>query len=291
LKHWEILSSRIEMKQIIKIIRKIIENTTTSLSSTKVGRIVNEVVINDVMNRVHEVDHQGILLKFSIPNMLNRFRAESFSTKEPETLEWLDALPEGSTLWDVGANVGLYSIYAAKKKNCRVIAFEPSVFNLELLARNLFLNDLQNQVTIAPFALSDDLGTSLMRMTTTEWGGALSTFGKEVGWDGNRIKDIFAFQTFGLSMDQAVSVLQFPSPDFIKMDVDGIEHFILQNGPEVLSKIQGILVEINDDFTEQADKSKEVLERAELKFVEKRHSELFEGGTFKNLYNQIWERQ
>jgi FkbM family methyltransferase len=189
--------------------------------------------------------------------------------------------------------VGLYAIYAAKKINCRVIAYEPSLFNLELLARNIYLNDLQNQVTIAPFALSDDLGTSLMRMTTTEWGGALSTFGKEVGWDGSRIKDIFAFQTFGLSMDQAVSVLQFPSPDFIKMDVDGIEHFILQNGPEVLSKIQVILVEINDDFVEQAGKSKEALERAGLTFVEKRHSEMIEISTsgFQHTFNQIWVRK
>ena len=51
-------------------------------------------------------------------------------------------------------------------------------------------------------------------------------------------------------MNLAISVLHLPSPDFIKMDVDGIEHFILQNGPDVLSNIQGILVEINDKFIE-----------------------------------------
>ena len=84
----------------------------------------------------------------------------------------LHCLRPGDVFVDVGANVGLYSIYAAKKKNLQVIAFEPSVFNLELLARNLFLNDLQDHVTIAPFALSDGLGTSVMHMTTTEWGGS-----------------------------------------------------------------------------------------------------------------------
>ena len=99
-------------------------------------------------------------------------------------------MPEASTFWDIGANVGLYSIYAAKKKNLRVIAFEPSVFNLELLARNLFLNDLQDKVTIAPLALSDGLGTSVLRMTTTEWGGALSTFGKMTGWNGESIQEM-----------------------------------------------------------------------------------------------------
>ena len=280
------------MKQFIKdTLRSIIKTLTSSFSSTKVGRLVNEVIIDDVMNRVQEIEHRGLQMRFVVPNTLNRFRVETFSTKEPETLEWLDRLPEACTLWDVGANVGLYSIYAAKKKNLQVIAFEPSVFNLELLARNLFLNDLQDKVTIAPFALSDGLGTSVMHMTSTEWGGALSTFGKEVGSDGGPILEVFAFNTLGLSLDQAVSVLQLPPPDFIKMDVDGIEHFILHGGLEVLSQVQGVIVEINDDFTEQAEQSKEVLERAGLTLIEKRHSEMFEGTKFSNSYNQIWARK
>ena len=65
-------------------------------------------------------------------------------------------------------------------------------------------------------------------------------------------------------MDQAVDILGLPPPDFIKMDVDGIEHFLLQGGSRVLNKIQGILVEINDDFAEQAEVSKKLLERAGL---------------------------
>ena len=92
-------------------------------------------------------------------------------------------------------------------------------------------------------------------------------------------------------MDQAVSVLNLPHPNFIKMDVDGIEHFILQNGPDVLSNIQGILVEINDNFIEQSNKSKDALERAGLTLKEKLHSEMFEDGKFRNLYNQIWVRK
>ena len=280
------------MKHYIKdTIRSIIKSLTSVFFSTKVGLLVNEVIINNLMNRVQEVKHQGVHLKFTVPNTLSQFRVKTFATKEPETLEWLDSLPEASTFWDIGANVGLYSIYAAKKRNLRVIAFEPSVFNLELLARNLFLNDLQDKVTIAPFALSDGLGTSVLRMTTTEWGGALSTFGKMTGWNGESIQEVFAFKTLGLSMDQAVSVLQFPTPDFIKMDVDGIEHFILEGSPTVLSQVKGILVEINDVFTEQAEKSKEVLEHAGLTLIEKRHAEIFENTKFSNLYNQIWTRE
>ena len=77
----------------------------------------------------------------------------------------------------VGANVGIYSVYAAKVRECKVYAFEPSVFNLEILARNIHLNELVEQVTIVPLPLSNRLQKSKLNMSTTDWGGALSTFG------------------------------------------------------------------------------------------------------------------
>ena len=183
-------------------------------------------------------------------------------------------------------------VYAALKRKSRVVAFEPSVFNLELLTRNLYLNHLQDTVTLLPIALSDQMGSNTLRMSSTEWGGALSTFGKDIGWDGQPMREIFAFPTYGLSLDQAVEVLGLDYPDYIKMDVDGIEHFLLQGGPEVLKQIKGILVEINDDFEEQAGLAKKLLESAGLELLEKKHSQLMENSTagFVNTFNQIWTR-
>lgn len=279
------------MLGLLKIfIKKTIISFMRILSTTKVGKMYNEVIIQDVMNYIKTVSYNDIKIQFTVPNQLVNARVDTFSTKEPETLDWLDSLPIGSILWDIGANIGLYSVYAAKKKQCRVYSFEPSVFNLELLARNLFLNDLLEQVIIMPIALSDEMGSNHMRFTTTEWGGSISTFGKNVGWDGQSIDNIFSFQTFGCSMDQAVSTFKLPQPDFIKMDVDGIEHFILQGGKNVLDKINGILIEINDDFTEQAEGSRIILEEAGLSFVEKRHSEIFDNSKHNMIYNQIWVR-
>jgi len=166
-------------EKIKKIISTLFSRVVTIVGKTVIGVQLYEQVINYSMSRSAEVYHNGLRFKFVIPNTLIKWRIKSFSTKEPETLEWIDTLPEGSILWDIGANIGLYSIYAAQKKNCRVYAFEPSVFNLELLARNIYLNKLSNKICIVPFALSDGLSISSMRMTSTEWGGALSTFGKE----------------------------------------------------------------------------------------------------------------
>jgi len=141
-----------------------------------------------------------------------------------------------------------------------------------------------------PVALSDVVGVNQMSMTTTEWGSALSTFGQDFGWDGKKIKSEFEFQTLGMSMDQALDLLQLPMPDYIKMDVDGLEHFILKGGSQVLLQIREILIEINDDFQEQAESCELLLSKAGLTLIEKRHAEMFEGTKFSSIFNQIWGR-
>ena len=249
-----------------------------------------EAINQGSMERTQSVKSRGVTLQFTAPNRINKFRAKSFASKEPETLDWIDQLPEGCTLWDVGANVGLYSIYAAKKRECRVVAFEPSVFNLELLARNLFLNGLQSRVSLVPLALSDKLEQSQLRMTTTEWGGALSSFRQNFGWDGQALDQIFSFPTLGISMDEGISLLRLPDPDFIKMDVDGIEHMILRGGVGVLSRIHGILVEINDGFEEQGKEAEQILKAAGLRRQAKLHAPMIADSAFAEVYNQIWVR-
>lgn len=247
-------------------------------------------MINKTMERKQKVDHQNTSFLFSIPNALNKYRVDTFSTKEPETLEWIDGIPKGSVVWDIGANVGLYSCYAAKSRGCNVYAFEPSVFNLELLARNIFLNELSDKIIIIPLPLSDTLKINAFKMTTTEWGGALSTFGQDYGFDGKPMNKIFEYSTIGLSMERAINTLKIPQPDFIKMDVDGIEHLIIKGGMTVLEKVKSILIEINDDFSNQANSANMYLQQAGFTLREKRHADFLDVGMSKNTYNQIWTR-
>mgnify|MGYP001222203974 CR=1 FL=1 len=165
---------------IKKIIKKTIVIITRTLSRTRLGKLIGEIVITDAMKRKRSVIHNNTQLTFTVPNQLNRFRIDTFSIKEPETLEWIDKLPHNSTLWDIGANVGLYTCYAAKARGCQVFAFEPSVFNLELLARNISLNNVTSQVVIVPLPLSDNLAFNTLNMQSTEWGAAKSTFGQNL---------------------------------------------------------------------------------------------------------------
>lgn len=259
----------------------------------KVGRYVYENVLNNAMSRVKIVTYEGTTLMFSIPNSLCKYRVDTFSSKEPETLEWIDSMPKGSILWDIGANVGLYSCYAAKKCGARVFSFEPSVFNLELLGRNIFLNNLANLITIIPLPLAGELGESKLNMTSTQWGGALSTFGQTYGHDGLPMEKVFEFSTIGLSMTDAIRMLQISAPNYIKMDVDGIEHLILKGGLDVLSRVDGVLIEINDHFAEQARDANTYLIEAGLILKEKRHADYFNSDAFgsgRHTFNQIWIR-
>ncbi len=260
------------------------------MGKTSAGRYLFEQILDNAMGRSLTVEHRGTRLKFAVPNGLNRYRAATFATKEPETLEWIDRMSEKSVVWDIGANVGLYSCYAAKARGCRVFAFEPSVFNLEVLARNIVLNQLTDQITIVPLPLCDRLAVSKLNLTSTSWGGSLSTFGQSYGHDGATLSKVFEFSTIGLSMVDAVSLLDIPRPNYIKMDVDGIEHLILKGGLPVLRDIREASIEINDNFTAQAVEAKRCLEEAGLSFKEKRHAEHLDlqSGPARFTFNQIW---
>lgn len=281
------------MKEYLKtVIVNLFNRIIRFLGNNKIVQIFFEEVIKYSLNKVGIVTHNGQTLRFAVPNSITLWRLKTFSTKEPETLEWIDSIPKGSIFWDIGANVGIYSIYAAKKSECKVYSFEPSVFNIELLARNIYLNDLSEEICILPIALNDKLSLSQMRMSTTEWGGALSTFEQKFGFDGRQINQTFSYKLLGISMEDAVLKLGIPVPEYMKIDVDGLEHFILNGGLMVLSKVKEILIEINEDFKEQQNACSILLTQSGLYLKEKKHSFEVDNSEvgFQNTYNQIWVR-
>ena len=276
-----------------KLIKSFISYFILKILNIELLSFMREKILNNFFQKKLKVNHNNQNLTFSIPNGLNKFRVETFTTKEPETLNWIESFKTNSTLWDIGANVGLYSIYAASLKNCEVYSFEPSVFNLELLSRNINLNNLSDKINIIPIALNDKIGFNYFKLSSIQLGGALSTFAKDYDQDGKPINDIFSYQTFGCSIDDAILKLNIPKPDYIKIDVDGIEHLILKGGSSTLRLVDSILVEINDNFKEQLNLSKKYLEDAGFALSLKHHGEIFNNSDskYKTTFNQIWERK
>ncbi len=241
---------------------------------------------------VHKYNNELVQLKFYTPNAICRMRVDSFSTKEPETLQWIDDYKGQGVLFDIGANVGLYSIYFAKTKNLNVYAFEPSAFNLSLLAKNCFLNNVHEKIKIIPNPLSNINGFANFNLSTIDEGGALSAFGVDFGWDGNEISKSCSYQIAGFSLDYLIQnkiIKDFPS--LVKIDVDGIEHLILRGAKNTLSddRCSSVLVEINDNFTQQSTEASEILKSCGFNLQEKQQSpDLRDSDQFKGLHNQIW---
>jgi hypothetical protein len=127
-----------------------------------------------------------------------------------------------------------------------------------------------------------------MRDSMNTWGGSQASFNANIGWDGKSISSKLDFQTYGLSIDDAIDKLLLPKPDFIKLDVDGIEHIILDGGLKALVSVQSILIEINDSFIEQSSKCELIMNNSGFFLDKKTHSEMFCNGS---VYNQIWRKK
>ena len=247
------------------------------------GKIIKNITHNSK-------DRSTTSLKIYTPNSINYFRAESFSTKEPETLEWIDEYGKGNIFYDIGANVGLYSLYFSKKHLLHSYAFEPSVFNLECLARNINLNGLQDMITIMPFALSEKTFESKFYLSSVEMGSAHSTFGKKIGHDGLILNSKFEYLCASFTLDFLINNLIIQPPGLIKIDVDGIEDLVLQGGQSTLTSpdLTSILVEVNDDYTVLSRAVSTLLLHSGFVLREKRQSKMFVDSIYSNSYNQIW---
>jgi FkbM family methyltransferase len=174
------------------------------------------------------------------------YRGWTAQTKEPDTNRWIDGFEAGSVLWDIGANVGVFSLYAALKGH-RVVAFEPVVENYAVLSHNITLNRLDERIVAYCLALgdADDLGTIFVDYNRP---GSTSQFG-------NRLNaSQIARGAVCRRLDSLYLEGRLAKPTHIKIDVDGNEESILKGARRVLDDphLKSVLVEVNGDAAEEA---------------------------------------
>ena len=93
--------------------------------------------------------------KVFAPNDILKFRADSFLSKEPTTIDWIRGLEKDSVVVDVGANIGIYTIPLALFHVKKVIAIEPEIRSYSMLLNNLELNGIpDHKVEALPIAIS-----------------------------------------------------------------------------------------------------------------------------------------
>ena len=237
-------------------------------------------------------NNKNIELHFHTPNSFCMYRAESFSYKEPETLEWIEEFGKNeAVLFDIGANIGLYSIYHNKLNGGKCFAFEPSFFNIKLLLKNINLNDCQNLTSIVSNPLSNSVGFGEFLYGDSYYssieGGSGMAFGVDFGHDGKKINSQISSNVLGVSLDWMLENSVIEAPNLIKIDVDGIEHLILKGAKKILidANCKSILVEVNDDFKDQANEVSILLISYGFSLRDK-----LQGSSMRNsnIYNQIW---
>lgn len=193
------------------------------------------------------VVRQGLEVSFTVVNGVTAWRASSLMTKEPGTVAWIEEFSPGQTLVDVGANVGMYSLCAARFRDVKVYAFEPESQNYAILNRNIHRNGLQEQVTAYCVALSDGTRYDALYLSDFIIGGSCHTFGERIGPDGQPMAPAFRQGCFSTTLDAMVAEGVVPVPDHIKIDVDGIEPKVISGARETLSdkRVKSVLIEIN----------------------------------------------
>jgi FkbM family methyltransferase len=194
----------------------------------------------------------GAALRFVTPNMHTVWRARTIHTKEPCTIEWLDTLMPGDVLLDVGANVGLYTTYAAAFRGARVFAFEPESQNFALLCRNIVLNALSDRVVAWPAALSDRTRFDRLYLSDFTWGGSCHSFGEQVNFKLQPTKFALDQGCVATSIDSLVEDGVMPPPTHIKIDVDGFEHKVIAGARATLAQtgVRSLIIETNPAIPE-----------------------------------------
>lgn len=229
-------------------------------------------------------------IKFYSPSEILFWRSRSFFEKEPETIDWINSFDKNAVFWDIGANVGLYSLYAAKK-GLNVCAFEPVSQNIHIINKNILINKLDHKIAMYPIAFAGATKLSEMFIQNLAIGDAENTFDKPVDWQNKNYEVKFKQAAIGYTIDDFLNVFGLSFPDYIKIDVDGLEYEILYGASETLgsNKLKQILVEL---YLEDPRYSELISYINSKGFVldSKKRSKLFDNTVYQNVYNHIFVR-
>ncbi len=179
-------------------------------------------------------DYEGVSLKLAFDSSESAISTEIERTScwEPWQLKLYSLLlkSENSTFVDIGANVGVNSIFA--KRRCpktRVIAVEPAPINLQLLRENISHSLIE--IEVIPVAVSDHDGELVLVGDQTH---AHIGVGNVLG---NKVESI--------QLDNLIRVLKVNSLDLIKIDVEGYTDLVLSHADKTLGLAKNAIVEVS----------------------------------------------
>lgn len=168
-------------------------------------------------------------LRIGCDDTIEEWRAKTIRSKEPGTRRWLNTIEVGDVLYDVGANIGLYSLLAARRVGSagHVYAFEPHAANLVSLLRNIALNDLGSRVTVVGSPLGGEVGFAPFHYAALRAGSSGSQMGEAITEHGEPFAPVCAELKVVATVDALLASKLLRPATFVKIDVDGHEVSVL----------------------------------------------------------------
>jgi FkbM family methyltransferase len=235
---------------------------------------------------------RGIAIRFAVSNPRLRVWAERFEEIEPELLDLIDGLPEGTVFYDCGASIGLFSLYAAIARRARVFAFEPEAQNYATLELNHYLNRAWLVEPLASFnvALADAPGIG--RIYTRIFGAGEHVKildAPETQDTKERFEPAHVQTVLKQPLDRLVSEYGLPQPECLKIDVDGAEAAVLAGAARTLAdpRLRTVFIEIAE--RSQTDEAAMVA-RHGFTLAAKIPVARLRGGVYPDLFNCIFRR-
>ena len=231
-------------------------------------------------------------LFFFTPNKTLDWRINTFYSKEPDTLEWIRNFKKKKNLifWDIGSNIGIYSIYASIiHKKISIFSFEPSFLNLYFLSKNIFINNLNKDIKIiqTPLGQKKNNFFNFIEGTDNE-GGAFNSL--IVNKYQKKIKN--SYNIMSTTIEELINSNALKIPHYIKIDVDGNEYDILRGFGKYLKNknLKEILIEIDEDHKSEKIRILKILKKNGFNFY-KKASTKFEPKSYENTFNYVFKKK
>lgn len=153
-------------------------------------------------------------------------------------------LPRGGGFVDVGANIGDFSIWAAKQggPDTRVLAVEADPDNLPLLDRNLRRHRLQSSVRVAPVAAAAEPGTVVLHQGHQ---AGTSTIAPSEVHEMDHMRPRGTVEIPAKTLDSLLEEAALPRVDVVKIDVEGAEEYVLAGASKLLANGQPLTILID----------------------------------------------
>lgn len=184
-------------------------------------------------------------------NPTEKYRCDTFWTKESETIAWINSFKEDGIFIDVGANIGLYSCYAAALYPIMEIhAFEAMPLNHLRLMENVQLND-NTFIEIYNKAIGHHTCKAELYIPENFTGASGAQVGNPMDEHGEAFVPQKTYDMQQVSLDDFCAIQEI-KPTYIKIDIDGHELGVVRGMDRLIKdKIpESILIEVNKDKTD-----------------------------------------